>query len=341
MLEFKIRTENIKPSKILDYFVETPEDRMIIERLKSKTPIILVGSRGMGKTFLLRVAEAELKNEIDTKRVLPVYVSFSHGAILQLKGDEHFYQWMLARLCTAIIRALKKTGFALPTSAMSVVTTSAGEEYLQQLVNEFEDSWKNLDYNIDVSSLPSIDDFQNAIEDICEEADIESINIFFDEAAHILRPSQQRQFFGLYRDLNSPYINCSAAVYPGVTSFGNYFQPIHDAVFIDLARDPFSSDYIGRMRDIVETQADSHLKANIAKHMGNFSVLAYAASGNPRLLLKTIGKSAKLSASQINNVVRDFYRNDIWEEHTLLAKKYPGFENFIDWGRNFIEDEEI
>ena len=75
MADFKIRTENIKPAKILDYFVETNEDRKIIDRLKSEAPIILVGSRGVGKSFLMRVAEAELKNDFETNRVLPVYIS--------------------------------------------------------------------------------------------------------------------------------------------------------------------------------------------------------------------------------------------------------------------------
>lgn len=338
MPEFKIRTENIKPSKILDYFVETPEDREIVDRLKSDTPVILVGSRGVGKSFLLRVSESELKQEINTRRVLPVYLSFTQGAILQLEGEHQFYQWMLARLCSVVIRSLKKAGLTVPHTALSVIGSSENEQYIQKLVTEFENTWKTTNNDIDTSFLPSIDDFKDAIEDICEEAEIEAINIFFDEAAHILRPNQQRQFFGLYRDLNSPYINCNAAVYPGVTSFGNYFQPIHDSVFINLERDPLSSGYVERMRNIVAKQSDSRLQANIAKHRGNFSILAKGANGNPRFLLKTIGKAPNVSARETNDVIREFYRNEIWEEHTLLSEKYSGFKNFIDWGRNFIEE---
>lgn len=338
MSEFKIRTENIKPSEILDYFVETPEDRSIVNRLKSGTPVILVGSRGVGKSFLLRVAEAELKNDFGKDRVLPVYITFSQGSVLQLNDEIQFYQWMLARICSSVLRSFKKNGIALPNTTFLHASKEGETEYLSKLISEFESSWKSGLGNVDASSLPSIDDFKDAIEDICEEADISSINIFIDEAAHILRPAQQRQFFGIFRDLSSAYINCNAAVYPGVTSFGDYFQPIHDAVFINLERDPTSSGYVETMRSIVEKQADSKLTAAIAKNMENFSILAFSATGNPRVLLKTIGRTPSLSSREVSTTIREFYKNDIWEEHSLLSDKYPGFSDFIDWGRRFLED---
>ena len=289
MTDFKIRTENIKPTKILDYFVETNDDRKIIERLKSDSPIILIGSRGVGKSFLMRVAEAELRETFESERVLPVYISFTQGSVLQLADEAFFYHWMLARICSALIRSLKKNGIVTPNVTIGATSSNDDEDYLDKLIKEFEGTWdSSVTPNVDISKLPSVDTFKEYIEDICEEAEIETINVYIDEAAHILRPSQQRQFFSLYRDINSPYINCSAAVYPGVTSFGNYFQPIHDAVFIDLDRDPKASGYVDLMRSIVEKQADSTQMANIIRNGENFSVLAYAANGNPRLLLKTL-----------------------------------------------------
>ncbi|MFM5211225.1 hypothetical protein [Aeromonas hydrophila] len=215
----------------------------------------------------------------------------------------------------------------------------SNDDYLEKLVSEFESSWKlKQTDNTSPTDLLSVDDFKNSIEDICEELNIECVNFFIDEAAHILRPAQQRQFFSLYRDLNSPYINCNAAVYPGVTSFGNYFQPIHDAIFINLERSPSSTGYVENMRRMVEKQADSKLLGKISQNMGNFSLLAYAANGNPRILLKTLVKAPSVSSREINSVIKEFYKSDIWEEHSLLATKYSGFNDFVEWGRNFIED---
>jgi hypothetical protein len=338
MSDFKIRTETIKPAKILDYFVETKDDRKIVDRLKSDVPIVLVGSRGVGKSFLLRVAEAELKRDISERNVIPVYLSFTQGSVLQLTNEHDFYQWMLAKMCSSLLRAINKLGITVPASLLSDKSGDEEVNYLNMLISDFEQTWKGNSQSIDTSELPSIDDFKETVEDICEEAGIESINFFIDEAAHILRPSQQRQFFSLYRDVNSPYINCNAAVYPGVTSFGDNFQPIHDATFIDLERDVGSAGYVEYMRNIVEKQADSSLLGKIAKNMGNFSVLSYAANGNPRILLKTLALASSVSSREVNTVIKEFYKSEIWEEHTLLSDKYAGFKEFIDWGRNFVED---
>jgi hypothetical protein len=287
--------------------------------------------------FLFLRSQTWVKREFEHKRIIPVYVSFTQGSILQLNDDSCFYQWMLAKLCSSLIRSLKKFGFATPKSMLS--TNELGdEEYLSKLVSEFEDSWKKPNHEINAEYLPSVDDFKESIEDICEEAGIECVNLFIDEAAHILRPAQQRQFFSLYRDLNSPYINCNAAVYPGVTSFGDNFQPIHDATFIDLERDTTSVGYIDYMRSIIEKQAGSSLLANIAKNITNFMALAYSANGNPRILLKTVARCPAVSSREVNTVIKEFYKSEIWEEHTLLGEKYEGFKGFIDWGRNFIED---
>src|SRR5690554_2125586 len=338
MSDFKIRTETIKPAKILDYFVETKDDRKIVDRLKSDVPIVLVGSRGVGKSFLLRVAEAELKRDISEINVIPVYLSFTQGSVLQLTNEHDFYQWMLAKMCSSLLRAINKLGITVPASLLSEKSGDEEANYLQMLISDFEQTWKGNSQSIDTSELPSIDDFKEAVEDICEEAGIESINFFIDEAAHILRPSQQRQFFSLYRDVNSPYINCNAAVYPGVTSFGDYFQPIHDAIFINLERDVSSTGYVENMRHMVEKQADSRLLGKIAQNISNFSLLAYASNGNPRVLLKTLVRAPSVSSREVNTVIKEFYKSDIWEEHSLLADKYAGFVDFINWGRDFVEE---
>ena len=143
MTDFKIRTENIKPTRILDYFVETNDDRIIINRLKSDSPIILVGSRGVGKSFLMRVAEAELREDFDTSRVLPVYISFTQGAILQLSSENQFYHWMLARICSAIIRSLKKAGIMTPKVTVGSTSIEDDDNYLTKLICEFEGSWSS------------------------------------------------------------------------------------------------------------------------------------------------------------------------------------------------------
>ena len=344
MTDFFYRTEDIKPEEVAKYFVETKRDREIVNALKARNPVVLAGSRGVGKSFLLRVAESELLDEFAAQRVLPVYVSFSRSSLINTKDPQQFQHWMLARICGRITRALEARGMTVGNArSLSILTgdsspvTPGGTTTLEKLASSFEESWKADPELIDSSRLPSLDDFKDAIEDLCAELKVARLVIFIDEAAHILLPEQQRQFFTLFRDLRSPYLGCKAAVYPGVTSYGDTFQPLHDATMLSLDRDILGADYVDNMREIVEKQAESAILANIARHGANFALLAYAASGNPRVLLKTLARAPTVSASEVNDVVREYYRNDLWSEHSTLPEKYSGHRHLIDWGRQFIE----
>ena len=343
MAEFFYRTEDIQPSEILKYFVETKKDRQIVDLLKSRNPIVLVGSRGVGKSFLLRVAEAELL-ETSAERVHPVYVSFTKGALISTQDERQFEHWMLARLCERFVRTLKKRGYILsPSAALDVLSGGAIEGSpsqplpIERVAERFENSWRDPGTTVDTTGLPTIDEFKDAVEDLCEALEISRIAVLFDEAAHIFRPEQQRQFFTLFRDLRSPYLTCNAAVYPGVTSFGETFQRVHDATFVEVERDVLAPEYVPAMREIVEKQAGADVLVEIARQSANFAVVAYASSGNPRLLLKTLARCPALRSSEVSAVIKEYYRADIWSEHTGLAERYPGHRPYIDWGRRFME----
>ena len=344
MADFFFRTEDIRPDEVNDYFVESIQDRSIIDALKNKNPIILVGSRGVGKSFLLRVAQRELLDDFETNHTLPIYLSFVRSSLLQSNDPEQFKHWMLAKISSAIIRALQKQGLlaALPMSAKALAggdVTNAEATAIEAVAEAYENSWRNPNASVDSSPVPTVDTLKEALEDLSDELAISRFILLIDEAAHIFVPEQQRQFFTLFRDLRSHCITCNAAVYPGVTSFGDTFQPAHDATMISIDRDVLTPNYIDNMREIVEKQADAAILKNIAQNGRNFAILAYAASGNPRLLLKTLAASPKVNAAQVNDVVREFYRSDIWSEHSVLADKYAGHREVIDWGRSFIETQ--
>ena len=343
MTDFYIRTEDIANEELLNVFVETTRDREIIDAIKGQNPVILVGSRGVGKSFLLKVASSELKTTFSANRVFPVYVSFTKSSLVQFSQPQQFQSWMLAKLCSAILRALGREGLlAQPPNHISIlagqsVHDTSKQNRLEEVATAFESSWKSQDQVIDVTQVPDIDILKDALADICSQLKIKRLALLIDEAAHVFMPQQQRDFFTLFRDLRSPCITCNAAIYPGVTSFGDIFQPAHDATFISINRDVLDSGYIANMREIVKKQADSQTQKAIELNGELFAVLAYAASGNPRLLLKTLLKAKKVSSSEVSEVFRTFYRSEIWGEHSLLADKYSGHRHLVDWGRTFIE----
>ncbi|HAT3683891.1 hypothetical protein FUU19_21680 [Serratia sp. Lou2A] len=347
MADFFFRTEDIRPDEVLNYFVETSKDRQVVDALKNRNPVVLVGSRGVGKSFLLRVAQKELIDSIEKERVFPVYISFVRSSLLQSSDPDQFKHWMLARICSTVMRSLTKAGLlgGVPRSigllAGGKISTTLERTKVEEIADSYEISWKTPQVAVDVEGLPSIDDFKEALEDLADELNISRFAFLFDEAAHIFLPEQQRQFFTMFRDLRSHCITCNAAVYPGVTTFGETFQPVHDATMLTIDRDILSTDYVENMREIVQKQADSNILTQIAQNGKNFSTLAYAATGNPRLLLKTIAQCPKINSQQVNETIREFYRTDIWAEHSTLSEKYVGHRALIDWGRDFIESQVI
>jgi len=344
---FVIRTEDIRPEEILDLFVPTDRDLQLITALKSASPVVIEGSRGTGKSFLLRVCEQLQLGEFATSRVVPVYVSFVKSSLLSAENDQQFQHWMLARLASRVLRTLYQLGLlAKPTASAAVLAGgmigAAGEmTELEKVAQQFEESYRRPGEVVDDRVVPDIESFRDAVQDLCEELGIRRINVLFDEAAHIFRPEQQRQFFTLFRDLRSPYMTCNAAVYPGVTSYGPSFEAVHDAQIESLNRDIHSSTYREQMREIVLKQSGAELQSDIERNGENFDALALAVSGNPRLLLKTVTLAGRLRSSEVQSVLKDFYRNAIWSEHSALAERYPGHKELIDWGRSFVEQQVI
>ncbi|MFD0751276.1 hypothetical protein ACFQZS_14090 [Mucilaginibacter calamicampi] len=341
MPEFYLRTESIKSDDILSLSVINNYDKDIITALKSSEPCLIEGSRGTGKSFLMRVAELEIERS-DVSSI-SVYVSFNISSLVDTEDPLQFYHWMLAKSLKALINKLKKRGIVLSSYSVSLLSNDEHNEYdgvdedLKSIVSAFENSYKGK-INIPTHSLPDIEDVKEAIETICIEHKLKRIYFFFDEAAHVFRPDQQRQFFSLFKDLRSPYITCNAAIYPGVTYFGKSFEPTHDCIYKRLDRNIKDAGYIDYFKDIVLKQSDDVTKKAIKEQGGLFKVLALSSGGNPRMLLRTIQDLERFNTQSVNQLIKQFYRSQIWIEHTELGDKYKGHKQLIDWGRDFLEN---
>lgn len=345
MSEFMLRTEELSDDLIKEWYVETENNTQIINTLKSRSPVLLVGSRGMGKTYLFKIAQMQLLDDFSRNRVFPIFLTFRSAPLVQTGNKGQFEIWMMNRICTTLVRELKKAGLIV---GKQWAFGSIGEDEknninsidtLMNINKQFEKSWKTPGMVFDTSAVPNIDEFMEVVEDICNDLNIERIIVFLDEAAHVFMPEQQRQFFGLFREIRSAYIKCNAAVYPGVTFYGDTFEPIHDAITINLSRDIREDNYVESMKEMVIKQIqDSELLKSVLQYGENFKVLIYAAGGNPRLLFRSIAKVGNLNKASMGKIFREFYREEIWVEQSGLAEKYPSYSAFVDWGRYFIEE---
>lgn len=340
--ELFFRTEDIRRDEVLDYLVETSADREVVEHLKGRSPIVLRGSRGVGKSFLLRVAEVELLQNIDRNRVLPVYITFARASLIKDPTPERFLAWMMAKICNQIVRTATANGYVLP-SGSSVISLAGGpgeSSKLEAIERQLEDSWKStsVDHGSNLNQYTDPDMIKMGVEDLCETANLTRIVLLVDEAAHVFIPEQQRQFFTLMRDLRSPYLAIKAAVYPGATAFGDFFQPSHDSTLLSIDRNVMDEQYTSSMREIVFKQ-DLSLRKAVETNGDVFDTLAYASTGNPRILLKTFDRSRPFARRRAQDTIREYYREEIWAEHSSLAERYPGHRDLIDWGRRFLESD--
>ncbi|WP_411686150.1 hypothetical protein [Acinetobacter pseudolwoffii] len=345
MSEFFLRTESIRPEKFSELSVTNVADKLIIDALKSSEPCLLEGARGTGKSFLMRIAEQEI--EYSDQSSLCIFIPFSKSSLIDTIDRLQFYHWMLAKLLKFLLNKLKRKGLSVSFFSANLLSNDSADDSnqietnLKELVTLFENSYEDTSTEPDISQLPDIEDVKEAIQDICESNNLNKIYFFFDEAAHVFRPEQQRQFFTLFKDLRSPYIVCNAAIYPGVTYFGSSFELTHDCIYKKLERNIKDQDYLSYFREIVYKQADDSLKIKIEENTELFNTLALASGGNPRMLLKTIQDINKFDTTSVRNIIKNFYRTQIWTEHTDLGTKYSGHKNIIDWGRDLLENKII
>ncbi|WP_314923625.1 ORC-CDC6 family AAA ATPase [Mogibacterium diversum] len=355
---FIIRTEDIKLSEIKNIYVETKADRAIIDCLKSDSQLLLIGSRGIGKTMLIKVAESELNSEYSIKKVLPVYVSFTKSMLVNNPCDNKSFQyWMYTKILNEFRNGILEKGIITSNSdpfKMLFKHEKENESNIDKFIAILEQSWREKKIierseiieilGIDELNFKIVDDIdfiKNIIKTFCEKFSIKKVIFYFDEACHNFIPKQQRDFFSMFRDLRSPYICCKAAVYPGITNYSTV-QVFHDVSRVVVERDITDENYINNMRDMVRKQIDDdRFIKKLEKEGQCFDALIMCCDGNPRLLLKSIDQASnnfkKFQKQNVIATIKDFYRVQIWQEHTRLASFYSGHKEMIDWGRLFIE----
>lgn len=340
MNEASIRTEDIDPKEIKNYFVETTNDRECINILKGKQPVLLVGSRGTGKTMLLRMAEQEISEQFATKRHLPVFVNL---VTCNMHASKNIIQVLISRTLLALQRSLKTHGIMLTGRIFKPVTDCVANPIVSKLEKYITDT----DVQINKSEFEINDEsirndtakLLDFLEELCQSFSIKRITFFFDEACQVFQPTQQRIFFDYFRALRNHSIICKAAVYPGIVTYGT-FQKFHDATVKRVERSITSENYISKMREILSKHYPDNYQTLIS-HGEVLDAIIYASSGNPRFLLKSINEilANKFNTNNANAIIKEFYGTTIWSEHIKLGELYSGHRDMINWARNFIEDK--
>ncbi len=359
------RCEDLLYEQISTVSVLGAFERRIVDALKGSGANLLEGSRGVGKSMLLRMAEIELDADFKTAKKLGVYVNFKTSTLLEgVKADERdaFQIWLNLKILEALHEKMlaqnliAKSGESDPYERVfGVASVGKTKTLLEEKIHLLQKlAFKKADQTDIVEKLgkdfltkaQDITFLTNIIKEACELFSLSKIIFLFDEAAHTFIPSQQTIFFEIFKLLHGGKVACKAAVYPTVTNYGRNFEVGQDAIILSVFR--FDPGEAGRrenrdhFRSILEKRLPkaSRLRKKIFPYGAELDLCIDLSNGNPRALLHIINSAlssgTSLSERSVSLAVQSYVDQELLPYHQSLAKRLPTYAPHIQVGLDLL-----
>jgi hypothetical protein len=243
-----LAAEDCPPEDFGNLHFFSRQEQRFISQLIAHGPVLLKGARGSGKSALMIEATRRMYPYDSKSTVLGIYISLRHLELLRSEGEK--YEKMLCNLIIqATLNAVERMALDIEFSAKANITSLQKE--LSTLSSNIE----------------------------------KRIVILFDDAAHIGREAPLHEFFDIFRTLSSSVISCKAAIYPGVTKFGNRFDVYNDATVIDVSKNDEIESYNSSFAEIIRKRFAEKLPEKIFSEFKLDSVAGFigrAVLGNMR-----------------------------------------------------------
>ncbi|QIR36707.1 zinc ribbon domain-containing protein [Tolypothrix sp. PCC 7910] len=362
------RCEDLIYSQISDLTVVGDFERKVIDTIKGIGAHLLEGSRGVGKSMLLRQAEIEMDRDFLEHRKLGVYISFKTSTLLEgvtVGQRDAFQAWVGAKILEGLheklltldlisdeniidpyheifgIKSPKTTKIYLQEkihNLQKLATASNKEELVHQIGNNF------LDKVNDITSL------LETVKDISSQFNLSKIVFLFDEAAHTFIPKQQEIFFEIYKLLHGEKIAVKAAVYPSITSYGRNFEIGQDAILVSMDRFDHSIEGRNANRELFRNMLLKRIPQSISLKKKIFSkghvldLCTYLSTGNPRAFLHLLNRSLEkaeqlmegFSERAVILAAQEFVDKELLPYHNNLAKRLPKYSYHVKLGINLL-----
>jgi hypothetical protein len=354
------RTESLDDQLIQEYFIDRSDDK--IARLLDTEQYLLEGSRGSGKTMLLKSAEIYATGNFGKDSVLAVWISFEESIRVErikIVDDsiDPFLQWTMGKILYELLNRLIR----LKPSCIQPLENRLAAIFGATLKNNYAHYSKILEEYISILERGDIEDnkslgdripspyladilenpstFKGFLVDLCKDFSLERIVLLFDEAAHVFSHSQQEKFFTLFKALRHPKIACKAAVYPGITNYGKYFEKGQDAKELRLDWSPYNSDDIEYIKRILKSRIQkfdpiywNRLTANKAV----IDTVCICSNGNPRFAFHIIDElenskyfTANITVAKVVSALRVVFESK-WKEFITLKQRLLKYEGYIE-----------
>jgi len=358
------RTEDLEDSQINTLAVVGKAEQEVIGKLKYSGSHLLQGARGIGKSMLLRKAEAELDQEFKDDRNLAVYVNFKTSTLLEgVKADNKsaFQIWVGAKILQSLYEKLIKMGIINENDSsdpfkriFDIESICSMKEALQEKIHLLQQLSRGGDKIKVIEKLGSnflekandVSYVSEIIIDIIEEYKLKKVVFLFDEAAHTFIPEQQEIFFEIFKLIHGGKIAVKAAVYPSITSYGKNFEVGHDAILISLGSfDPGSTgrDASRKLyRELITRRIPEKgkLRKKIFSKGELLDQCIHLSSGNPRAFLHLFNRlydkgytdRALLLATQ------DYVDQELLPYHLGLVKRLPKYSHHVKLGLDLLRE---
>lgn len=370
--QLAIRTESLTQEEVRRFFVEEPS-KFVVQLLDGEQYLV-EGSRGIGKTMLMRYAETEADRLFISGRKVATYISFEDSLkIERLKisnAAEYnpFLQWTMAKILRALLNKVSFLEIDKEERERENLIRNLGKvfgtecelskynDYLKEYIDVIEitryktsdDIRKLASQKLDVNTedmfkaLNNPVVFKKFLEKFCEDNNLCKLVFLFDEAAHTLSEQQQEEFFSFMKGLRSPKIACKAAVYPGISTYGKDFDYGHDArvIRLDVNRKPEDGErYLNFFKEILEKRTgEDKMWQELNKNPEILDTLIIACFGNPRhlfLLIDAVGEKVP-KKKDVAKIIKDYVDQNLWKYYLGLEKRLERFKIPVDNGYNFI-----
>lgn len=341
------RADDISRDDLLKLFAGAGGDEEIVQKLMSPGAHLLQGSRGTGKTMLLRVAHERLRRS--KKNILPVFVKFSsYLATYNVTARKNatyspFQNWVLAKIFAALLESVSENrpGVNVDDRAFGPIPL---QRYAQRLETHYrDDSVADPEKNAsalgvdlqDITDFCRLDQLIPRIRKVLDTYGFQAVAFFFDEAAQSFAEELQPEFFQIMKHLRDERIFVKAAVYPHVTAYGKDFDVGHDAIVIPIDRRIEESDGMEFFYDFIDKRfRGTEVWDVLTKQSTLRDFLIKASGGNPRwfihLLNIALSTDGRLTTPDVLTAVKSFPDSTLWPYLQNLRQRLRFKRKYVD-----------
>lgn len=362
------RTESLDDSLINKYFVQRDNSKIL--RLLDTEQYLLEGSRGVGKTMLMKASMLKSQKEFGKNSILPVWVSFEESIRIERisiisNSIDPFLQWTMGKILyetlSKLVQIKPKTIDNLNkklSSIFNIPISDNFEKYIK-ILNDYIDILEKGDIenntllsehspSLELSKiLDNPQTFKDFLLEIISTYNLSRIIFLFDEAAHVFSYSQQEKFFTFFKTLRDPKIACKAAVYPGITNYGKYFERGQDAKELKVQWSPLDNNDVRYIEDIIKIRLkeyDIKYWNKLSSNQDVLKTLCICSNGNPRFAFHIIDELENNKAFKGNFVSSQILINSIrsvfnikWKEFETLKHRLIKYEKYIEEAEMFMK----